>query len=313
MKMIHRTLTTALTVMFLIMVGQVAESAQWPKKTQWGLRCLENSHCKNTKKYNGKPAVCRKKVKSNKFVSKNKYCMKALWDGAPCTNSDQCSSGMCDSGKCSKYAKEVYVNPIAPDATPPAWQKDMNDLKQALNELKDEIKNLKEDAKCNWMGHDRILIKPRDFFQIAGTKLKTDYYDKGGALELSHGYDVLAQYIIPKNCKATEVTISMNAQCNGFKVFTSKLLHKENTKTFESNINPNTIFLGGGEIKDKATGYDHDSKQFTLVTTTVKPLLTGVIGKLLSVVILDSRTVESDYAGRGCDVSGGYIKLEPVN
>ena len=68
MRMFHRTVTTAVSMMFLIMVSQVAESAQWPRSTKYGLQCLKKSHCQS-KKYNGKPAVCRRKVNSkNRWV-----------------------------------------------------------------------------------------------------------------------------------------------------------------------------------------------------------------------------------------------------
>ena len=134
MRMFHRTLTTAVSMMFLIMVSQVAESAQWPRSTKYGLQCLKKSHCQ-TKKYNGEPAVCRRKVNSkNRWVSKKKYCLKALWDGAPCDNPDQCSSGICDDRKCSKkvYAKEVKTH-TAEDATKPTLN-DLDNLKKGLIE-----------------------------------------------------------------------------------------------------------------------------------------------------------------------------------
>ena len=331
--------------MFLIMVGQVAESAQWPKKTKWGLQCLTKSHCKNTKKYNGKPAVCRKKVKSNKSVSKNKYCLKALWDGAPCNNSDQCSSGICDGRKCSKklYAKEVKTY-TAEDATKPSFS-DLDNLKngliEELNKLRAEIENLKKSPMCHWNGHDRILIKPRDFFQISGEELDvhTNYYDGGGAVEAHDNYDLLAQYTIPKNCIATEVTISLNQDCSGFNVLSSKLLHKKADKVFESDINPQTKWIGGAVIKES---HNLKDTQFTTISAKISPIDTS--SNVLSIRILDEdarqdledlsnffgylsfvdptgiaflhyvsveiaqAVVDNDH----CDVSGGYIKLEPV-
>jgi len=80
---------------------QVAAAKSWPKTTKWGLRCLRNKHCKDIK-VKGKPSVCRKKVKNNKWRSKYQYCLKKLWNKAPCDNSDQCTSGNCTRGFCTK-------------------------------------------------------------------------------------------------------------------------------------------------------------------------------------------------------------------
>ena len=46
---------------------QVAAAESWPKTTKWGLQCLRNKHCKDIK-VEGKPSVCRKKVKNNECV-----------------------------------------------------------------------------------------------------------------------------------------------------------------------------------------------------------------------------------------------------
>ena len=129
MNMIHRALTIALTMVLLMLGGQVADAGQWPKKSQWGWQCLNNTHCK-AREYDGKPAVCRKKVNTNnEWVSRNQYCLKALWEGAPCDNPDQCASGNCDRGRCEE--KEIYVTEvdIAEDATKPTFN-DFDNLKK---------------------------------------------------------------------------------------------------------------------------------------------------------------------------------------
>ena len=293
--------------MSLIMVVQVAESAQWPKATSYGLRCLDTSHCKDTKQYNGKPAVCRKKVKSNKWVSNYKYCLKELWVGAPCDSSDQCASANCGGGKCKKQQKPVFPGFSVEDA--------IKILLSDIDKLKEEVKSLKEDTKCNWHGFDQIHIKPRDFFQISGEdkEVHTNYWNKGRAVELHDNYDVLAQYIIPKKCVPTKVAISMNEDCNGFDVYQSSLVawpfpgvqaYKSAPKVLAENVKfPSGMYDGA----------------FTMVEATIKDYVscihTGKSGKwevtwhsycapsVLSIVI-------SDTGGDMCDVNGGYITLD---
>ena len=82
---------------------KVSATSSWPKKTKWGLRCLRNEHCKGHK-VKGKQSVCRKKVRNNKWRSKYQYCLKKLWNRAPCNHSDQCASGNCARGFCTKLS-----------------------------------------------------------------------------------------------------------------------------------------------------------------------------------------------------------------
>ncbi len=177
--------------------------------------------------------------------------------------------------------------------------------------MEEDIKNLKEDIKdlksCNWLGHNQILIKPRDFFQITGDgeSVHTNYNNKGGAVELYDDWDVLAQYIIPKNCKATKVVISMNEDCNRFKVYTSKLLN--GLGVLEQNIDPNTKLLA---TKSFPSGLKDG--QFTSLSANIGSFDTS--SNVLSIVVEDD--AGDSFSGVGnsgdnCDVSGGYIKLEP--
>ena len=338
MKMIHRTLTAALTVLFLMLAGQVAEAGndnEWPKRSQWGLQCLQESHCQS-KKYNGKPAVCRKKVNTqNEWVSRHKYCLKALWKGAPCDNPNQCASGNCDRGRCEE--KEIYVTEVDTDnvaTLPCACQKEMDDLKQELNkekkevkELKQELANLSEELKeantsCNWHGFDYIHIKPRDFFQISGDdyKLHTNYWDKGDAVELHDNFDVLAQYIIPKNCVPTKVSISMNEDCNGFDVYqnvlvqwpvpgtqgpltpTKKILA---SKKFPSGIYDSWFTVVEAKIKDYHPCQNKGKSGPWENTWESQGLPTVCHPAAISIVIKDT-------GGDMCDVMGGYIQLEKL-
>ena len=332
MKTVHKVVTSFLTAIFLMTANQAAESGSWPKKTQWGWQCANNAHCTGIIDADG-PTACRKKVKNNEWSSKYKYCLKTLWEGAPCDNPEQCTSGSCDRGLCEGEKVHAVVAHTAEVQTKPSLE-NFNNLKKELSELREELAKLRESTKCNWNGHDRILIKPRDFFQISGGEIKvhTDYYNKGGAVQLHDNYDLLAQYFIPKNCNATEVAISLNQDCSGFFVLTSKLLHQKSDQIFESDINKKTKLITVASITKKLGLKNH---QFTTIRVQIDPINPG--SNVLSILIKDKdkeyndSPLWQDILSQGltkivdeinnatqhdqdwCDVSGGYIKLEPVN
>jgi len=351
MRITRQIAGIALVLSLGMIAGQAGEASQWPKKTNYGWQCLSQSHCNDLAKQNSKTKVCRKKVKGNEWSSKYKYCLKPLWKGAPCNSGEQCATNACLDGRCGEaYAKEVTTH-TAEDQTVPSLDdlsRLKNELTEELKQLKAELDNLRNNPTCHWQGHDRILITPRDFFQISGEEVKvhTNYYDRGGAVELHDNYDVIAQFTIPKNCIATEVAISLNEDCTGFGVYTSRLLYEKADKVFEpgsmgsivvgSDIRSYTKPIGQAVIKPSQNLAD---TQFTTISTLIAPfdpvsnVLTvriydrdkkprskeeffGVFGPVVDPLGLHTDAfnmfMSANYDEHNCDVSGGYIKLEPA-
>ena len=339
MRITRQIAGIALVLSLGMIAGQAGEASQWPKKTNYGWQCLSQSHCNDLAKQNSKTKVCRKKVKGNEWSSKYKYCLKPLWKGAPCNSGEQCATNACLDGRCGEaYAKEVTTH-TAEDKTVPSLDdlsRLKNELTEELKQLKAELDNLRNNPTCHWQGHDRILITPRDFFQISGEEIKvhTNYYDRGGAVELHDNYDVIAQFTIPKNCIATEVAISLNEDCTGFRVYTSRLLHTKADNVREGNINPKTVVIGQAVIEKSQ---NLDNTQFTTISTLIAPF--DPVSNVLTVRIYDhdkkprskeelfgvfdvwvdplglytdafNMFMSANYDAHNCDVSGGYIKLE---
>ena len=155
-------------------------------------------------------------------------------------------------------------------------------------------------------------------------------------MELHDNYDVIAQFTIPKNCIATEVAVSLNQDCTGFTVLTSRLLHTKADNVREGDINPKTVVIGSAFIEKSQ---NLDDGQFVIISTLIPPIDPG--SNLLSIRILDqdkeslsyesvfgpfatvldhlepnvanyNRIQKHYYDDDFCDVSGGYIKLEPA-
>ena len=153
-------------------------------------------------------------------------------------------------------------------------------------------------------------------------------------MELHDNYDVIAQFTIPKNCIATEVAISLNEDCTGFRVYTSRLLHTKADNVREGNINPKTVVIGQAVIEKSQ---NLDNTQFTTISTLIAPF--DPVSNVLTVRIYDhdkkprskeelfgvfdvwvdplglytdafNMFMSANYDAHNCDVSGGYIKLE---
>jgi hypothetical protein len=153
---------------------------------------------------------------------------------------------------------------------------------------------------------------------------------------LHDNYDVIAQFTIPKNCIATEVAVSLNEDCTGFRVYTSRLLHTKADNVREGDINPNTVVIGQAVIEKSQ---NLDNTQFTTISTLIAPF--DPVSNVLTVRIYDhdkkprskeelfgvfdvwvdplglyteafNMFMSANYDEHNCDVSGGYIKLEPA-